>query len=63
MNNKISVNKVQNFNATGLCSEKYCDKPYTHYLTHEIYGVVLLTPLCEEHANFIEDEQFTDNDA
>ena len=59
MDNKISVSEVENFNATGLCSEKTCNRPYTHYTTHELYGVVLLTPLCEEHANVILNKYLT----
>lgn len=59
MRDTISVNEVQNFNATGLCSEKTCDKPYTHYVTHVIHGVILLTPLCEKHANIISQKELT----
>lgn len=55
---RIMVDKIQNFNCTGMCGEKLCDQPHTHYCKHVIHGVTLYTPLCEKHADIIKNREF-----
>ena len=55
---RVYVDRIQNFNFTGMCSEQTCSRKYTHYITHVIDGVTLLIPLCKEHADIIEECEF-----
>ena len=41
--------EIDNHNCVGLCSEKYCDNPETHFIDIDIHGILLILSLCEKH--------------
>ena len=48
------VGKMLNTDAVGLCGAEFCDEPCTHYIKHVMHGILVYTPLCEHHADIID---------
>lgn len=53
--------KIINFNCDGMCSQKTCNQPYTHFIIRNVCGMDLFIPLCERHYNEIQDFIFKED--
>jgi hypothetical protein len=50
------MQKIINHNCAGLCCQKYCDEPETHFVQVKINGMEFLIGFCEKHAEEFENK-------